>query len=546
MDDLKDVKSLQEQVRRFTNHVQAPLAHIHKCNRICMDLFTAVSKFYQYCRIHQFGSSITGLCFCGSDLDIYISGIRKPNQEDIRHLYKLRYLLINSNMFHNILVIGQAKIPILKCVHTATNTNCDINIRNMLGLCNSRLISYYLNIDLKLKQMMLIIKYWAKVHRITGQNHLFTNYSFCMMIIFYLQGNPYNLPSVKYLQSNTSYRNRQDHWNGGFQCVNAFCPHVRSSSLLNLLSNFFSYYAEFDYGTYVICPYLGKPMKKSEFKDPDNLPNCYETYKSVIKLEGNRPLKVDASICVQDPFEHTRNITPIVSESTVSIFVKFCKHAKNLTEEGETGFLYKLFTQLPPNAKVELLTQTNFIQFGVEMGTQLLYLTEKLNNADITEDVKDMWFESVKNFTLIALRDFCNMTVTEEGASGSKRQKMSENSDVNSDFGNVIGTFKCSSTLNVWQNRPKSKPNQDIVEQETEITKRMLELYKNIDKVQIIEFTVVLEKRIEPAQVVFNLTKISCYKKVFRAFGQFFSARFGKWFATYEKEMNKKVSSHST
>ncbi|XP_056646252.1 terminal uridylyltransferase Tailor-like [Diorhabda sublineata] len=541
MEDLKDIKSLQEQVIRFTKHVQAPLAHINKCNRICMDLLNTFRNVYPYCHIHQFGSSITGLCFCGSDVDIYISGIRKQHQEDIRHLYRLKHLLNNSNMFHNILVIGQAKIPILKCVHTATNTNCDINIRNKLGLCNSRLISYYLNIDVKLKQMMLIIKYWAKVHRITGQNHLFTNYSFCMMIIFYLQGNPYNLPSVKYLQSDPAYTNRQDDWNGGFQCIKAFCPHVRSSSLLDLLSNFFSYYAEFDYGTYVICPFLGRPVKKSDFKDPDGLPQGYDTYKSVVKLEGNRPLKVDATICVQDPFEHTRNITPIVSESTLDIFVKFCKHAKKLTEQGETGFLYKLFTQTPPNAKIQLLAQTNFIQFGVEMGTSIDYIRR---NVDVNDESKDLWFDSVKRFALIALRNFCNMTVTEEGVSGNKRQKMNEHSDVTSDFGNVIGSFKCSATLNVWHNRPKSKQDRGIVEQETEITKKMLEMYKNIDKVKIIEFSMVLERRIEPAQVIFSLTKINCYKKVFKTFGKFFSTTFGKWFAIYEKELNRNVESN--
>lgn len=300
----------------------------------------------------------------------------------------------------------------------------------------------------------------------------------------------------------------------------------------------------FDYAKYVICPYVGRPFERKFFQHAEDLPTIFSGYKQYLSVEKNIPFKIGSDICVQDPFEHSRNTTPNVSENTLNIFIKFCRHAQKLCKEGESGLLHKMFTESPPNCDVTLLAQANFTQFGVTMGCNLKYLKEKLNAEKSSITIKDLWYESVKNFTLIVLKDFLSLQVDENEASSSKQIKLEGQTDIHSYLNPLIASYKCYGRLNVWHSRKVALKSTDkdlktLIEKETEVTKQLVELYKNIQTTaNIVEFEIVLEKRLEPAQVVFSLTKIASYKKTFKNFGEFLAKKFGSWFELYERDLN--------
>ncbi|KAJ8934242.1 hypothetical protein NQ314_013488 [Rhamnusium bicolor] len=459
---LKDVPTLESQVQMLIQNLQPHMQQqFPKYRRICEELYNILSVF-PHCYVHPFGSTITGLNFNNSDIDVFISGIKR-DENDVPYLYKTRTLLLNSQRFSNAVVIRNAKIPILKCVHIKTGIRCDINLKNMLGVCNSQLINYYLNIDSKIRKLMMVLKYWAKVHKFTGQSHLFSNYSLSMMLIFFLQQEPYNIPSVLSLQQNPNCFRFHDGWNGGFQQIPVNSTSVRDTSLLKLLEKFFTFYVEFEYGVNIICPYLGETIKKDQFRDLDTLPNGFDSYKE--HIQGGTPLKVNATICVQDPFEHSRNITPIVSASTLDKFVSFCRLGKKLCEDDENTLLYKLLTVVPSNlSQCGLKVQPEFSQFSIPMRPSLKYIEEKIEeSSNRQEAIQKAWFKSVVKFTTIVLKDFLKFDLTDlhGSASKTKNNKNEGQADVydKGEMNRVCYRYQCVGKINLWQARKSTAKN---------------------------------------------------------------------------------------
>lgn len=479
-------------------------------------------------------------------MDVFVSGVKQGNK-DVPFLYRAKSLLINSQLFTNVIVIPQAKIPILKCVHVLTGINCDINLKNMLGVCNSSLINYYLNLDPKLRKIMIVLKFWARTHKITGQNHLFTNYSLNLMLIFFLQHSPFQFPSVLMLQWNSQFFNNQDGWNGGFQPIQFMSSKLYCLSPLKLLEMFFSFYVEYAYGINIICPYLGRSMKKQTFKELESLTDCYQTYKKYV-VENGQPLKVDGAVCVQDPFEHSRNTTPIVSAATLETFVRFCRLGKKFCEEAQGPILFKLLTEVPPNLAALTIVKSQSSQFTISMRPGLKYIEEK---HEFGPERHKAWFESLVNFTKVVLKDIMkfNLIDISDPTSKTKHKKADGQSDVYAEMTPVC--LKCNGKLNLWQARRTTatsiKPEHEeskkgIVEKQLAITEQLCVPYKDISqRDDIIDFEISLEHFIDPPTVVIDIKKVTAYKNVFKSFVTFFSAHLPAWFRYFEQEQNNCV-----
>ncbi|XP_018570410.1 speckle targeted PIP5K1A-regulated poly(A) polymerase isoform X2 [Anoplophora glabripennis] len=541
---LKDVPNFEDQLEMLGQNLQpASQQQFPKYNKVCKDLYNALCHTFPYCRIHPFGSTITGLEFNNSDVDVFISGVKWGNN-DVPYLYRAKSLLLNSHLFANVIVIPQAKIPILKCVHVETGINCDINLKNMLGVCNSRLINYYMNLDPKLRKIMIALKFWAKTHKITGQNHLFTNYSLNLMLIFFLQHNPFRFPSILKLQENPQFFNNQDGWNGGFQPIMFTCSELHCTSVSKLLEMFFSFYVEYEYGINVICPYLGVFVKKQTFKEPNSLPNTFNTYKQYVAAT-NLPLKVETAICVQDPFEHSRNTTPIVSTATLETFVSFCRLGKKFCQENEGPILYKLLTEVPENVTALTVVKSQSSQFSIPMRPGMKYIEEKHKSGP---ERHKAWFESMVKFTKIVLKDFLRLEMTEitNTASKTKHKKADGQSDVYAETTPVC--FKCRGKLNLWQarkstakNKPEGEePKKGVIEKEIAITEQLCVLYKDVyPDDDIINFEINLEHFTDPPKVTIDVKKVAAYKNSFKSFVTFFSVKLPAWFKVFEQEQNE-------
>ncbi|KAL3266516.1 hypothetical protein HHI36_010686 [Cryptolaemus montrouzieri] len=234
---LKNISTLDMQISQFIYCVTPDISKMvpiyHKVNS---DMAKSLNIAFRQCEVFPFGSTTTSLQFKYSDIDLFAK--IKNKESDALCLREAKKALHRSGLFRNILGIPSAKIPIIKCVHSGTGVKCDVNFKSICGVMNSKLISYYLSIDPKLRPVMLVIKYWAKIHDISGRNHLFTNYSLIMMFIFYLQQH-YDFPSVRSLQNDTKPTEPDVIWNMNiFQSYNEDYVEIASDSQLSILEGF--------------------------------------------------------------------------------------------------------------------------------------------------------------------------------------------------------------------------------------------------------------------------------------------------------------------
>nr|CAI5847460.1 unnamed protein product [Callosobruchus analis] len=512
---------------------------------IATELKIVLSRSFPQCQVHPFGSMVTGLCFRNSDVDLYISGIRRRDENDVPLLYRLKRMLTDSNVFRYVIVIANAKIPIMKCIHAATDMRCDINLRNMLGVCNSQLIKYYMSLNPKLTDLMFIVKYWAKIHKLTGQNHLFTNYSIAIMVIFFLQQPPYNFYPVYNIQMNHRFHNIQDGWNGGFEPLplSRWMQYIQGITLAELLRDFFKFYSNFDFETLVISPFLGYALKKQQFENHETLPDQLKPYKVYMRTEeGAIPFKHQAVVCIQDPFELCRNITPIISETTLKFFVSFCELGVDVFNAGPQEALYRLFTIKPAAYSEALVNQNSQTkQIIIQMDADCRYLQRKFdeNVPDKQMALKIAWFGTLKGFLKTVIKDVLRLSLEELPVeSNTKNRKTEGQSDVHHKIVDAT-CYRCAGKLNVWGVRPLRIKTEKVIEGEKKITEALCKKVESVSSEPIIEVQFGVEMKDNPTRAVIDVSKISAYRKTYRGFSAFVVEKLPRWFKTYETELNE-------
>lgn len=241
-------------------------------------------------------------------------------------------------------------MPIVQFVHIPTQIHCDVSFSSRAGVRNSELISFLLQIDRRALQLAIILKYWSKVHRLTGTN-LFPNYALIMLVIFYLQHLSI-LPPVRWLQSSAYDCEIVEGWNTSFNSSLRELPSSDDNTPLHeLLGGFFSFYRDFNFKDYVISPYIGQPIHRSLFNRLHDVPEEFTMY--IDNVSGRAtPLKTDTLMCIQDPFQHNRNCTVAVHQRLMLSMTRFVALGAAIFEQCEGNydrFLLNLLTQKPLN-----------------------------------------------------------------------------------------------------------------------------------------------------------------------------------------------------
>ena len=97
-------------------------------------------------------------------------------------------------------------------------------------------------------------------------------------------------------------------------------------STKKLLLGFFDFYANFDFRYDVACPLISDVIKKRQFINPQKLPDEMNAYvKYMTETDDNpEPIRIDAPMCIQDPFKLQYNITKNVSQFDLSRFRSCC------------------------------------------------------------------------------------------------------------------------------------------------------------------------------------------------------------------------------
>ncbi|KAF5201553.1 Poly(A) RNA polymerase GLD2-A [Thalictrum thalictroides] len=141
-----------------------------------------------------FGSFVSNLYTRWGDLDISIemptnsqvSSIgRKRKQNLLRDLMKA---LRKRGVAHNIQFISNARVPLLIFESNLRSISCDISISNQLGQIKSKLFLWISEIDERFRDMILLVKEWAKTQNINSpKTGTLNSYSLALLVIFHFQ-----------------------------------------------------------------------------------------------------------------------------------------------------------------------------------------------------------------------------------------------------------------------------------------------------------------------------------------------------------------------
>ncbi|OAX82878.1 hypothetical protein ACJ72_02775 [Emergomyces africanus] len=197
-----------------------------------------------------------------------------------------------KNGMERVVCVSHAKVPIVKIWDPELRLACDMNVNNTLALENTRMIRTYVEIDDRVRQLAMIVKYWTK-RRILNDAALggtLSSYTWICLIINFLQTrNPPILPCLqkrppkqpqKADDTGSSFDDDMEQLAGFGQ--------ANKSSLGELLFQFFRYYGhEIDYETKVMSVREGTLISKEG--------------KGWHLLQNNR-------LCVEEPFNTSRNL----------------------------------------------------------------------------------------------------------------------------------------------------------------------------------------------------------------------------------------------
>ncbi|KAH7855042.1 hypothetical protein Vadar_020590 [Vaccinium darrowii] len=147
--------------------------------------------------VEPYGSFVSNLFTRWGDLDISIeldNGSYIPTAGKKYKLTLLRDLLKalrKRGGWHKLQFVANARIPILKFERFESNyfnISCDLSINNLSGQMKSRLLWRINEIDGRFRNMVLLVKEWAKAHGINdSKSGTLNSYCLSLLIIFHFQ-----------------------------------------------------------------------------------------------------------------------------------------------------------------------------------------------------------------------------------------------------------------------------------------------------------------------------------------------------------------------
>ncbi|XP_076176648.1 uncharacterized protein LOC143151431 isoform X2 [Ptiloglossa arizonensis] len=517
--------TFSNQLLKFLNEIQLTDMEIKtRYESICTHLDEIFKVVFPKSKTYKFGSTQTGLGFKGCDLDIYLD-IGEPIHETknasadswtmetiFKVVRKIMYRM--GRVFSDIIPIPKAKTPIIKFCYVQTNVFCDISFKNSLALYKTYLIKYCISLDTRLKPLMILIKYWARHFRISGNGRI-SNYGLVLLIIFYLQQPSVNIiPPLMKLQS-TCQPQVINGWQVNFDTNVVLPPITNKDSIPQLLRGFFIFYATFVFESQVICLLDGMIRTKSEFTNIESLPFYMDRYKTYVNI--NRKLNTNIPMCVQDPIELSHNVTTSIQFHTLHTFVQYCTIGAEIcavtNKDDYRDLLNSLFSTV-------LKTETVETKFKIIISANNFQHLYELNNKESCIDMvekskstKSDWYFTVFNI----VKDIFEKVF--------KVQVKILTDDVEAKQQKII--LHCTGSHCVWYNRKFTSvildPSLSSLEKEAFISEQMI---KNYDKEKLrneiyLNFICIFEKHVHAQKIVLTISNQNYDKHVFRKFENF-------------------------
>ncbi|KAF5022663.1 hypothetical protein F66182_5281 [Fusarium sp. NRRL 66182] len=237
-------------------------------------------------RVNLFGSSGNLLCSDDSDVDICIT----TSWHELEGVCMIANLLAKRGM-EKVVCISAAKVPIVKIWDPELGLACDMNVNNTLALENTRMVRTYIEIDPRVRELAMIVKYWTRKRIVNDAafGGTLSSYTWICLIIAFLQlRSPPVLPA---LHQSPHKVPRPDGTTPDFaddlDKLSGFGSKNKSSAA-ELLFQFFRFYAhEFDYDKHVLSVRQGKLVTKHDKK---------------------WHYAINNQLCVEEPFNTSRNL----------------------------------------------------------------------------------------------------------------------------------------------------------------------------------------------------------------------------------------------
>ncbi|CAH3974890.1 poly(A) RNA polymerase cid11-like [Pieris brassicae] len=326
------------QIKHLMEYIRMSRDEVERLQLLFNDLQEIFENTWKGSKLEVFGSVVTGLALRSSDVDCLVNLPPWLDMPRADFVIEARKILQRNRKFQNIFAITKAKVPIVQFTYVPTNTHCDVSFSTRAAVKNSKLLEYLILSDERILTLMVLVKYWSKIQCFTGMN-LMSSYSLTLLFLFYLQQKNI-LPSIRSLQQNVT-EDIEDNWNTAFS--HSVSKSSNNDSLYTLFGGFLKYYENFNFKKYVISLYTGTLIDREKFKSLENLPEEFELYKINVTRNICQPLRIDTMMCIQDPFNHSRNCgVSVHPKLALRIIHLFSSAVKIYESETEAIFLKKL------------------------------------------------------------------------------------------------------------------------------------------------------------------------------------------------------------
>ncbi|XP_015187107.1 PREDICTED: speckle targeted PIP5K1A-regulated poly(A) polymerase-like isoform X2 [Polistes dominula] len=356
--DLDSIKSIfnnettfEIQLETFLNTVLLNDKEIEeRYDSICKFLDEIFASEFPKCRFVRFGSTRMGLAFKDCDLDVYLDNDEPICESERRCKTEMLFSKLEPVMkklnyiFKNILLTLEDKNPI-KFYFVPNKVSCHMSFKNDFAIHKSYYINYCLLLDRRIRPLMVIIKFWARQSKTTGNGKI-SNYTLLLLIIFYLQQPETRiLPSLLELQK--TCRPKFVHcFQVNFDINTVLLPINNRSTIPQLLTGFFNYYANFYFNTIIICPKRGMAYSNALIREIDTSRMPYYMYVDFKFMQTI--CKEKANAYIQDPIELNDNCFDSISKKDIATFKKNCKISAEICnssqENNYKNLLENLFT----------------------------------------------------------------------------------------------------------------------------------------------------------------------------------------------------------
>jgi len=186
-----------------------------------------------------------------------------------------------------------ARVPILK-LRFEGQLEVDISCNNLQPVRNTRLLKAYAELDLRVKELGLAVKLWAKAADVCGSRWNLSSYAMTLLVIYFMQVHPeVQLPNLPVSAFEEGADGTTDP--GVLKAKNSWdC----SLTVPDLLVRFFQFYAtEFEWGKEVAAVRFGERRSSS---DP--------VFQALRARNASR-------LHIEDPYEFGRNLHGYIEES---------------------------------------------------------------------------------------------------------------------------------------------------------------------------------------------------------------------------------------